>query len=96
MPIEAKAAQIPDISRRVSEMLAHSTGHNPLRSNIITSHLRQSKKIGEKIKMLREICDSDISAGKKRRLVRFGTGKMVGWQGLEPWTNALKGHCSTN
>ncbi|MDB6124264.1 MAG: hypothetical protein JWQ71_3257 [Pedosphaera sp.] len=22
--------------------------------------------------------------------------KMVGWQGLEPWTNALKGHCSTN
>ena len=21
---------------------------------------------------------------------------MVGWQGLEPWTNALKGHCSTN
>ena len=24
------------------------------------------------------------------------TGGMVGWQGLEPWTNALKGHCSTN
>ncbi len=23
-------------------------------------------------------------------------GGMVGWQGLEPWTNALKGHCSTN
>ena len=22
--------------------------------------------------------------------------KLVGWQGLEPWTNALKGHCSTN
>ena len=22
--------------------------------------------------------------------------KVVGWQGLEPWTNALKGHCSTN
>ena len=22
--------------------------------------------------------------------------EMVGWQGLEPWTNALKGHCSTN
>jgi len=21
---------------------------------------------------------------------------MVGWQGLDPWTNALKGHCSTN
>ena len=21
---------------------------------------------------------------------------LVGWQGLEPWTNALKGHCSTN
>jgi site-specific DNA recombinase len=24
------------------------------------------------------------------------SGGMVGWQGLEPWTNALKGHCSTN
>ena len=23
-------------------------------------------------------------------------GGMVGWQGLEPWTNALKGRCSTN
>jgi hypothetical protein len=22
--------------------------------------------------------------------------EMVGWQGLEPWTNALKGHCSTS
>ena len=22
--------------------------------------------------------------------------RLVGWQGLEPWTNALKGHCSTN
>ncbi len=22
--------------------------------------------------------------------------EVVGWQGLEPWTNALKGHCSTN
>ena len=22
--------------------------------------------------------------------------EMVGWQGLEPWTNALKGHCSTD
>jgi len=22
--------------------------------------------------------------------------RVVGWQGLEPWTNALKGHCSTN
>jgi hypothetical protein len=27
------------------------------------------------------------------RLLGF---KLVGWQGLEPWTNALKGHCSTN
>ena len=24
------------------------------------------------------------------------TGGMVGWRGLEPRTNALKGHCSTN
>ena len=24
------------------------------------------------------------------------SGGMVGWQGLEPWTNALKGRCSTN
>ncbi len=22
--------------------------------------------------------------------------RLVGWQGLEPWTNALKGHCSTD
>jgi len=22
--------------------------------------------------------------------------EMVGWRGLEPRTNALKGHCSTN
>ena len=22
--------------------------------------------------------------------------EVVGWQGFEPWTNALKGHCSTN
>jgi hypothetical protein len=69
MPIEAKAAQIPDISRRVSEMLACSTDYSPLRSNIITSHLRQAKKIGEKIKMLRKISDSDNSVTKKRRLV---------------------------
>jgi site-specific DNA recombinase len=27
---------------------------------------------------------------------KSSTGGMVGWQGLEPWTNALKGHCSTN
>jgi hypothetical protein len=26
----------------------------------------------------------------------FGGFEVVGWQGLEPWTNALKGHCSTN
>jgi hypothetical protein len=24
------------------------------------------------------------------------SGEMVGWAGLEPATNALKGHCSTN
>ncbi len=24
------------------------------------------------------------------------SSELVGWQGLEPWTNALKGHCSTN
>ncbi len=27
---------------------------------------------------------------------KSSSGGMVGWQGLEPWTNALKGHCSTN
>ena len=27
---------------------------------------------------------------------KSSNGEMVGWQGLEPWTNALKGHCSTN
>ena len=28
---------------------------------------------------------------------RTGTmGRMVGWEGLEPSTNALKGHCSTD
>lgn len=27
---------------------------------------------------------------------RVFVNKLVGWQGLEPWTNALKGHCSTN
>jgi hypothetical protein len=30
-------------------------------------------------------------AGEKRF-----NGKLVGWRGLEPRTNALKGHCSTN
>ena len=29
-------------------------------------------------------------------ILHFAFLKMVGWQGLEPWTNALKGHCSTN
>jgi hypothetical protein len=27
---------------------------------------------------------------------QIGKGKMVGWVGLEPTTNALKGHCSTD
>lgn len=27
---------------------------------------------------------------------KSSSGGVVGWQGLEPWTNALKGHCSTN
>ena len=35
------------------------------------------------------------NAGVEARPGNF-PGKMVGWQGLEPWTNALKGHCSTN
>jgi hypothetical protein len=34
--------------------------------------------------------------GIRRIAVENGKMKVVGWQGLEPWTNALKGHCSTN
>ena len=36
-----------------------------------------------------------VTARQPSLLLR-GERRLVGWQGLEPWTNALKGHCSTN
>ncbi len=46
--------------------------------------------------MLREISGREISVPGNRTATFMKLEKMVGWQGLEPWTNALKGHCSTN
>jgi diacylglycerol kinase family enzyme len=42
-----------------------------------------------------EICRRDIFGGA-RKVARRLLIRLVGWQGLEPWTNALKGHCSTD
>ena len=55
---------------------------------------------------LRVTENGETESRRCRRLESCGWAKMkrcewqalqlVGWQGLEPWTNALKGHCSTN
>ncbi len=39
---------------------------------------------------------AEYYCGLSSRFSSGGKSRMVGWQGLEPWTNALKGHCSTN
>jgi hypothetical protein len=42
---------------------------------------------------IKDVAREALGALFMRVLLRF---EVVGWQGLEPWTNALKGHCSTN
>jgi site-specific DNA recombinase len=83
----------------------------PFRKWILTaktlSEIAYTGSLQEKKVLAQEVFGSNLFLDRKKALCSPAkpwslliendfAGGMVGWQGLEPWTNALKGHCSTN
>ncbi len=72
----------------------------PAWERLPTRKIRTANAEGQaEMRLSAVICTANIAevqSGTPSRKRAEGNSGAVGWPGLEPGTNALKGHCSTN
>jgi hypothetical protein len=77
-------------------LTARNAGEVALSGSIQERRVLASKVFGSNLVLDCKIARGSCVKPWSLLVEKSSSGGMVGWQGLEPWTNALKGHCSTN